>query len=138
MDKKQKIKFIVVFIVIYALLLLIGVFVFGNVLVGLEEKIIHLLLGNSVNYEAFEFVVYCSGIVSVSAYLGVISGFLAIKQKVKSKMVWVGVILLFLINILRIMLVMLSERAGWHHTTHVMSWFLMVFVILWLIKKSLK
>ncbi len=138
MDKKQKIKFIVVFIVIYALLLLIGVFVFGNVLVGLEEKIIHFLLGNSVNYEAFEFVVYCSGIVSVSAYLGVISGFLAIKQKVKSKMVWVGVILLFLINILRIMLVMLSEKVGWHHTTHVMSWFLMVFVILWLIKKSLK
>lgn len=138
MDKKQKIKFIVVFIVIYALLLLIGVFVFGNVLVGLEKKIIHFLLGNSVNYEAFEFVVYCSGIVSVSAYLGVIAGFLAIKQKVKSKMVWVGVILLFLINILRIMLVMLSEKVGWHHTTHVMSWFLMVFVILWLIKKSLK
>lgn len=138
MDKKQKIKFIVVFIVIYALLLLIGVFVFGNALVGLEEKIIHFLLGNSVNYEAFEFVVYCSGIVSVSAYLGVISGFLAIKQKVKSKMVWVGVILLFLINILRIMLVMLSEKVGWHHTTHVMSWFLMVLVILWQIKKSLK
>ncbi|HRS42262.1 MAG TPA: hypothetical protein P5530_00050 [Candidatus Diapherotrites archaeon] len=138
MDKKQKIKFIVVFIVIYALLLLIGVFVFGNALVGLEEKIIHFLLGNSVNYEAFEFVVYCSGIVSVSAYLGVIAGFLAIKQRVDCKMVWAGVILLFLINILRIMLVMLSEKVGWHHTTHVMSWFLMVLVILWQIKKSLK
>jgi exosortase/archaeosortase family protein len=117
---------------------LIGVFVFGNALVGLEEKIIHFLLGNSVNYEAFEFVVYCSGIVSVSAYLGVIAGFLAIKQRVDCKMVWAGVILLFLINILRIMLVMLSEKVGWHHTTHVMSWFLMVLVILWQIKKSLK
>ncbi|HOZ35806.1 MAG TPA: hypothetical protein PLK55_02385 [archaeon] len=138
MNKKQKIKFILVFIVAYALLLLLGVFVFGSLLVGLEEKLIHLLLGSSVNYGAFDFVVYCSGIVSVSAYLGVIVGFLAIKQKINHKVVLVGILLLFLINLLRIMLVMLSEKIGWHNGVHVISWFLMLFMILWLIKISME
>lgn len=138
MNKKQKIQFLVVFIVAYALLLLIGIFVFGKMLVGVEEKIIRLLLGNSVNYEAFDFVVYCSGIVSVSAYLGVITGFLATKHKVNYKVVLASVLLLFFINLLRIMLVMLSEKIGWHHSVHVISWFLMGIAILWLIKYSIK
>lgn len=138
MNKKQKIKFILVFAAAYALLLLLGVFVFGSLLVGIEEKIIHLLLGSSVNYQAFDFVVYCSGIVSVSAYLGVIAGFLALKQKTNYKVVLASVLLLFLINLLRIMLVMLSEKIGWHQGVHMMSWFLMALVIVWLIKISMK
>lgn len=138
MDKKQKIKFLVVFIVAYALLLLLGIFIFGKVLVGVEEKIIRLILGTSVNYKAFDFVVYCSGIVSVSAYLGVITGFLATKHKVNYKVVLASVLLLFFINLLRIMLVMLAEKIGWQHSVHVISWFLMGIAILWLIKYSIK
>lgn len=138
MNKKQKIKFILAFAVAYTLLLLLGVFVFGSLLVGIEEKIIHLLLCSSVNYSAFDFVVYCSGIVSVSAYLGVIAGFRVVKQKTNYKVVLASILLLFLINILRIMLVMLSEKIGWHQTVHVISWFLMALVIVWLIKISAK
>lgn len=138
MNKKQKIKFILVFAIAYALLLLLGVFVFGSLLVGLEEKLVHLLLGNYVNYQVFDFVVYCSGIVSVSAYLGVIVGFWVIKQKTNYKVVLVSIILLFVINLLRIIVVMLSEKIGWHQSVHVMSWFFMALVIVWLIKISMK
>lgn len=136
MNTKEKIRFILIFFVSYFLLLAIGVFIFGNFLVGLEEQIIYFLLGNTVNYEAFDFVVYCSGIVSVSAYLGVIIALRSIKQKIELKLTLACVIILFLVNSLRIMLVMLSEKIGLHEPLHVISWFLMLFMILWLIKIS--
>ena len=134
MNTKEKIRFILVFFVSYFLLLAIGVFIFGNFLVGLEEQIIFWLLGNGVNYEAFDFVVYCSGIVSISAYLGVVVALKAIKQKTPLKLVVASVIILFLLNLLRIMLVMLSEKIGLHNPLHVASWFLMLFAIVWLVK----
>jgi exosortase/archaeosortase family protein len=136
MNTKEKIRFILIFFVSYFLLLAIGVFIFGTFLVGLEEQIIYFLLGNTVNYEAFDFVVYCSGIVSVSAYLGVIIALRSIKQKIELKLTLACVIILFLVNLLRIMLVMLSEKIGLHEPLHVISWFLMLFMILWLIKIS--
>lgn len=138
MKNKQKIRFIFIFAATYALLLLLGIFVFGNILIAIEEKTIHLILGNFVNYQAFDFVVYCSGIVSIAAYLGVIVGFLAIKQKLNKRLVWISVILLYLINLLRIIIVMLSEKIGLHKELHVFSWFLMALVIVWLIKISTK
>jgi len=134
MNTKEKIRFILVFFVSYFLLLAIGVFIFGNFLVGLEEKIIFWLLQNRVNYEAFDFVVYCSGIVSISAYLGVVIALKTIKQKMSWTPILLSIIVLFLVNLLRIMVVMLSEKVGWHQQTHIISWFLMLFVVVWLIK----
>jgi exosortase/archaeosortase family protein len=134
MNTKEKIRFILVFFISYFLFLAIGVFIFGNFLVGLEEKLIFWLLGNNVNYEAFDFVVYCSGIVSVSAYLGVIIALKTIKQKISNKAIAVSTIVLFLVNLLRIIVVMLSEKAGLHQELHIISWFLMLFVVVWLVK----
>ena len=136
MDTKEKIRFILVFFVSYFLFLAIGVFIFGNFLIGLEEKLIFWFLGNGVNYNAFDFVVYCSGIVSISAYLGVVAALKTINQKMSGKVVVTSVFVLFLINLLRIMLVMLSERIGIHQELHIISWFLMLFVVVWLIKIS--
>ena len=138
MKTKEKIRFIVTFFISYFLFLAISVFVFGNFLVGLEEQIIYFLLKDTVNYQAFDFVVYCSGIVSVSAYLGVVVALRTIKEKIDLKLVVASVIILFLLNILRIMVVMLSESWGLHEPLHVISWFVMLFVIVWLIKISLK
>ena len=134
MNTKEKIRFILVFFVSYFLLLAVGVFIFGNFLVGLEEKLIFWLLGNGVNYEAFDFVVYCSGIVSISAYLGVVVALKAIKQKQSWTPILLSIIVLFLVNLLRIMIVMLSEKGGLHQQTHIISWFLMLFVVVWLVK----
>ncbi len=134
MKTKEKIRFIVAFFISYFLFLAIGVFVFGNFLVGLEEQIIYFLLKDSVNYQAFDFVVYCSGIVSVSAYLGVVVALRTIKEKISLKQVVASVIILFLLNLLRIMLVMLSEKIRLHNPLHVASWFLMLFVVVWLVK----
>ncbi|MFA5745314.1 MAG: hypothetical protein WCX82_00745 [archaeon] len=138
MNTKEKIIFIVSFVVAYALLLLLGVYVFGNFLVSGEEKIVHLILQNSVNYQAFDFVVYCSGIVSISAYLGVVIGFWVVTVKPKLKLVLASVIVLLLVNLLRIIAVMLSEKIGIEEPLHVFSWFLMGAVIVWLIKISYK
>lgn len=138
MKTKEKIRFIVAFFISYFLFLAISVFVFGNFLVGLEEQIIYFLLKDTVNYQAFDFVVYCSGIVSVSAYLGVVVALRTIKEKIDLKLVVASVIILFLLNILRIMVVMLSESWGLHEPLHVISWFVLLFVIVWLIKISLK
>lgn len=138
MKTKERIRFIVAFFISYFLFLAISVFVFGNFLVGLEEQIIYFLLKDTVNYQAFDFVVYCSGIVSVSAYLGVVVALRTIKEKIDLKLVVASVIILFLLNILRIMVVMLSESWELHEPLHVISWFVMLFVIVWLIKISLK
>lgn len=134
MNTKEKIRFILVFFVSYFLLLAIGVFIFGNLLIGLEEQIIYVLLKDAVNYEAFDFVVYCSGIVSISAYLGVVVALKAIKQKLSWTPILLSIIVLFLVNLLRIIVVMLSEKVGWHQQMHILSWFLMLFVVVWLVK----
>jgi exosortase/archaeosortase family protein len=138
MKKKDKIIFVISFAVFYSLLLILGILVFGNLLLGIEEKIIYLLLGNSVNYNAFDFVVYCSGIVSIAAYLGVIFGFLVVRIKPVLKVVIASIILLWVINLLRIIIVLLSEKIGLERSTHVLSWFLMGAVVVWAIKISNK
>lgn len=137
MNKKDKMLFVISFAIFYALLLIIGIFVFGNFLVNIDETIIRFILRDFVNYEAFEFVVYCSGIVSISAYLGVIFGFLMIRIKPVLKVVLASTILLWSINILRIIIVMLSEKLGWHQALHITSWFFMGAVVVWLIKISI-
>lgn len=139
MNTKQKIKIILKFSFLYFLMLFVLVFIFGNYLLGIEEKIIYFLLKENINYEAFEFVVYCSGVVSVSAYLaGVIS--LTNKENLKERVkpVVVSVILLFMINLLRIIVVMLSEKLNLQHTVHIISWFFMLFVVVYLIEISLR
>jgi len=138
MNTKDKLIFIISFVITYYLLLLLGVYVFGNFLVRIEEQLIHLVLRNSVNYQAFDFVVYCSGIVSISAYLGVVIGFWIVNVKPKLKLVLASAVVLLLVNILRIIAVMLSEKIGVEELLHVASWFLMGALIIWLIKISYK
>lgn len=130
---QKKIKFILAFFIAYFLFLFLGVYVFGGFFMLVEEQIIFGLLKNNVNYKAFEFVVYCTGIVSVAAYLGCVVALLLVNQRVRALPVVASVIVLFLANLLRIMLVMLSEKVGIHRELHVISWFLMFFVVVLLI-----
>ncbi len=134
METKEKIIFIVGFIIAYALLLLLGVYVFGNILVGIEESLIKLVLRDIVNYNNFEFVIYCSGIVSISTYLAVIAGFLAITIKPEAKVVVASVILLWLVNLIRIIVVMLADNIGIANIVHVFSWFFTAAIVVWLVK----
>jgi len=138
MNIKEKLNFIFVFIITYTLLLLLGIYVFGNTLLGFEENLIHLVLGNFVNYSNFSFVVYCSGIVSMAAYLGVIAGFLAIRLKILYKVVIANIIVLWLINLFRIIAVMLSDTIGLTKIIHIFSWFFMAIIIIWMIEITVK
>ncbi len=136
MSPKEKAKFIVVFFASYFLLLGVTIYAFGDWLASSEENLIIALLGKTVNYSAFEFVPYCSGLVSVSAYLGVCMALLSIKQKVLARRVVIGVGILFLANVLRLIAVLLSEKIGLVQGVHVFSWFFMFVVIVWLAEMS--
>jgi len=136
MSPKEKARFIVVFFASYFLLLGVTIYALGDWLASSEGNLIIALLGKTVNYSAFEFVSYCSGLVSVSAYLGVCMALISIKQKVLARRVAIGVGILFLANILRLIAVLLSEKIGIVQVVHVLSWFFMFVVIVWLAEMS--
>jgi len=142
-DRKEKISFIITFIISYFLLLTIGLAFFGKALINLEIDIIKSILCISINYDSFVFVGECSGVVAISCYLAIILGLYIIKQYRKN-IKWINVlyfcILLFIWNIIRIVLVLLSERISFSFAkvAHVIFWFVTFLIIVWLTIKSVK
>jgi len=140
---KEKISFIVAFIISYFFLLTLGLAFFGKSLINIEIELIKLILSTPINYDSFVFVAECSGIVAISCYLAIIIGLYIIKQYRKN-IKWINVIysciFLFIWNIIRIVLVLLSERISFSfaEVTHVLFWFVTFILIVWLTTKSVK
>lgn len=138
-NKKKKIKFIVFFIISYILLIIL-LNPIGQKLVLLQKDLIYLIFGNYFNYQNFVFVPFCSGLVSISAFVSVIIGLKVIKIKTNNLIAFLSIIFLFLINIFRLILILLIEKISnsilLTEITHIFSWFFMAVIILLLIKKT--
>jgi len=136
----EKIKFIIWFVIIYSVLLLIGLKWFGNALIKLDTLVIKQVLGNIINYNSFIFVPECSGVVAIYAYLAIVLGLIIVKYKVDWKWIINSVILLGIWNIIRIIIVVLSEKISFSlaQVLHVTFWFITGIIIVLLAIKSLK
>jgi exosortase/archaeosortase family protein len=136
----EKIKFIIWFVIIYSVLLLIGLKLFGNALIKLDTLIIKQVLGNIINYNSFIFVPECSGIVAISAYLAIVLGLIIIKYKIDWKWIISSVVLLGIWNVIRIIIVVYSEKISFTlaQVLHVTLWFITGIIIVLLAIKSLK
>jgi len=142
-NRKEKITFIIAFILAYFLLLTLGLALFGKGLMNFEIGIIKSIISTQINYDSFVFVGECSGIVAISCYLAIIIGLFVIKQYRKN-IKWITVIysciILFIWNIIRIVIVLLSERISFSfaEVSHVLLWFVTFLIIVWLTIKSLR
>ncbi|MEI8364507.1 MAG: hypothetical protein WCF78_03555 [archaeon] len=138
--KLEKIKFIIWFVVIYSILLLVGLELFGNALIKLDTWIIKQVLGNIINYNSFIFVPECSGVVAISAYLAIILGLIIVKYKIDWKWIIGSVVLLGVWNIIRIIIVVIAEKVSFSlaQVLHVTLWFITGIIIVLLAIKSLK
>ncbi len=138
--KLEKIKFIIWFVVIYSVLLLVGLELFGNALINLDTWIIKQVLGNIINYNSFIFVPECSGVVAISAYLAIILGLIIVKYKIDWKWIIGSVVLLGVWNIIRIIIVVIAEKVSFSlaQVLHVTLWFITGIIIVLLAIKSLK
>jgi hypothetical protein len=139
--KNQKYLFIIYFIIVYTLLNILFLNTIAINLINLWEYIIKHLFGNLFNYQAFIFVPVCSGVISLSIYLGIIiAGKIAYLKKVKIKSVLYTVLLLWLVNLLRLIIVLSAEKLSLTlaKITHIVSWFIVGAIILYLALKSFK
>jgi exosortase/archaeosortase family protein len=136
----EKIKFIIYFILIFIVFLFVGLNFFAIQLIDFQVMLIKNILGSIFNYASFIFVAECSGIISISVYLSVILALVAIKIKVNRKMILISIICLFLINILRLIIILASEKVSLlcAQIIHTLSWFLLIGIIFWLILKTKK
>jgi exosortase/archaeosortase family protein len=140
LDKKT-INFIIYFTIIYTLLSFIFLKTIATPLINLWEYLIRSIFGDFLNYEPFIFVPICSGVISISVYLGIItSSKITLNKNSKIKWILLSVLLLWLANFLRILLVLLAEKISLSvsKTAHIVFWFAMGVVILYLILKTLK
>ena len=138
--RMEKIKFIGWFIVFYAILLTIGLKLIGNTLIRLDISIIKSIFGNIINYNSFIFVSECSGVVGVSAYLSIVLALVVVKYKIDWRWVIGSIVLLSIWNIIRISIVLYSEKASFQLASflHVTLWFVTGVIIVLLAIKSLK
>lgn len=140
-EKRKLIIFLIGFILIYFILSFILLKTIATPIVSLWEYIIKGIFKDYFNYEPFIFVPICSGVISISVYLGIIiSSKIAKIKKIEIKWVLLSVLLIWLANFLRIILVLWSEKLGLVFTkiTHNLSWFLVGAVILYLALKTFK
>jgi exosortase/archaeosortase family protein len=139
-DKKTYL-FLFYFIVLYSFLSIILLKTIGEPLIVFLEMIIRNIFNDLINYEAFVFVPICSGVISTSIYLSIVFSWkYAFKKKVKYMVVVGSVLFLWLANLLRLVLVLFSEKVGlaFAKTMHVASWFLIGAIILYLSLNSFK
>ncbi len=140
LDKKT-INFIIYFTIIYTLLSFIFLKTIATPLINLWEYLIRSIFGDFLNYEPFIFVPICSGVISISVYIGIItSSKITLNKNSKIKWVLSSVLLLWVANFLRILLVLLAEKISLSVSkiAHILFWFTMGLVILYLILKTLK
>ncbi len=137
----NKIKFIITFIIIYILLTLTTTPI-GEKLIIIQRDLIFLVFGNYFNYHNFIFVPFCSGIVSISVLLSTIISFKVIKKKISFFWTILSIILLFFINIIRLIFILFAEKISNSYIlteiSHILSWFFMAIIIILLIKKIVK
>ncbi|MFH0905755.1 MAG: hypothetical protein V1824_00275 [archaeon] len=149
-NNKEKISFLIWFIVIYALLLIISISLISNHLMAIQENIIRYLLMNSkINYENYIFTSYCSGIVSIATFLSIILALeiITIRKNIKKKdkarkikSIIIAIIILFLFNIIRLIIILLfgNISLGLSEIAHYLSWIVMGIVVLLLIRNYAK
>ena len=137
----NKIKFIITFIIIYIILTLTTTPI-GEKLIIIQRDLIFLVFGNYFNYHNFIFVPFCSGIVSISVLLSTVISFKVIKKKISFFWTILSIILLFFINIIRLIFILFIEKISNSYVLtevgHILSWFFMAIIIIILIKKIVK
>jgi len=139
--KKKELLFIFYFLIIYTLLSILFLQTIAGNLISLWEYFIKIIFGNFFNYQAFIFVPECSGVISISIYLGIIiSAKITYYKRVNLKKVLRSIIWLLVANFLRLLIVLWSEKIslGVAKVTHIVFWFLMGLVILYLAMKSFR
>jgi len=136
----EKIKFIIWFTIIYTVFLAFGLSLLGKFLLKIDEEVIKFLFGNIINYNSFIFVSECSGIVSISAYLAIVLGLIITKYKMSWKWIIGSIVILWAWNIIRILIVVISEKASFAlaQILHIVFWFITGIIIVLLAIKSLK
>jgi exosortase/archaeosortase family protein len=125
-ERKKLLMFVIYFTVIYSLLSFIFLKSIAVPLINLWEYLIRSIFGDFFNYEPFIFVPVCSGVISISVYLGlVISANLSLEKKNDIKWVLLSVVLIWTANFLRLLLVLVSEKISLSlaKVVHVLSWF---------------
>ncbi len=138
MDFKNSLVFVLKFFLIFSVLqTLIYVIELNFLLNGLAEFVGFLLnlivVENSVYFNGTLFTITpnCTGLVSVSVFAGIVFALKKPGLKKKFLIFLTGSVLLFLINIVRIYLVVLSGVLfNLSELTHVVSWFAMTFFII--------
>lgn len=133
--------FVIYFTVIYGVLSFIFLKTIAAPLINLWEYLIKSVFGNFFNYEPFIFVPVCSGVISIAIYLGIIfAGKISFKKKIDIKWALLSVLLIWLANFLRLLLVLLVEKISLQVSkiTHIASWFVIGLIILYLALISFK
>jgi exosortase/archaeosortase family protein len=139
--KKQEYLFIFYFLIIYTLLSILFLQTIATNFINLWEYLIKIVFGNFFNYQAFIFVPECSGVISIAIYLGiVIAAKITYYKKIDIKRLLGSINLLLLANFIRLLIVLSSEKLSLSvaKVTHVVFWFLMGLVILYLAMKSFR
>lgn len=141
MKLSKKYFFLIYFIILYTIVSFILLKTIAQPLINLWEYLIKSIFKNAFNYSAFLFVPICSGVISKSTYLSVVFSFnLSYKKKISLKMLLTSIILIWIANFLRIVFVLWSEKIShsFANTTHILSWFFMGVVILYLALKTIE
>ncbi len=136
----EKIKFVIWFVVLYSVLLTIGLKLIGKMLIKIDVWIIERVLGNIINYNSFVFVPECSGVVAISAYLAIVIALMITKYRLNWKCIIGSMIILGIWNLIRIIIVVYSEKISFSlaKVLHVVFWFITGIIIMLLAIKSLK
>ena len=138
---KDKITFIISFLIIYSLLLWLALKFLAHPLLELQVNLIKSLFGSFFNYSGFLFVNECSGVVSIITYLSIILALTTIRLKeyLSRKVFFYSISLLF-INFLRLIIVLLSGKIslGFARAIHILFWFVMGGIILLFVLRSRK
>ncbi len=136
--KIKKFSFIMVFCITYLLLLLMFLDFIGTPLINLQLSLIKTIFKSYFNYQAFEFIAYCSGIISVITYLSIIIALATHKINIKFKDLILSIIILLIYNILRLILILFINNYSifFSEIAHFVSWFVLFIIILLLIRKQ--
>jgi len=139
--KKELTYFIIYFSIIYTILSILFLNTIASPLINLWEQVIKTIFGSYLNYEPFVFVPICSGVISIAVYLGIIiSGKISLKRSVDIKLVLLSVLFIWFVNLLRLIIVILSEKVSltFAKIVHITSWFLVGVIILYLSLETFK
>lgn len=140
-SKNKYISFIIYFSIIYTILSILFLKTIAQPLINLWEFVIRNIFGNFLNYDPFIFVPICSGVISIAVYLSIlIAGKISFFKNSDFKRILLGVIFIWFVNLLRLVIVIMSEKVSisFAKMIHVLSWFVVGAIILLLSLKTFK